>query len=112
MRRAEVWLVRLVPTEGSEISKIRPAVIVNDDGVGILPLKVIVPITTWKNLFQESEWLVRLDPTPENGLRNISAADTFQVRSVAQTRLIDRLGKLSDSEMRSISHALKIVLSL
>ncbi|MBU0732774.1 MAG: type II toxin-antitoxin system PemK/MazF family toxin, partial [Proteobacteria bacterium] len=45
MLRGEVWLINLDPTLGSEIKKTRPAVIVNDDAIGILPLKVIVPIT-------------------------------------------------------------------
>ena len=45
MRRGDVWLINLDPTVGAEIKKTRPAVIVNDDAVGILPLKVIVPIT-------------------------------------------------------------------
>ena len=45
MRRGEVWLINLDPTVGSEIKKTRPAVIVNDDAIGILPLRVIVPIT-------------------------------------------------------------------
>ena len=37
MRRGEVWLINLDPTIGSEIKKTRPAVIVNDDAIGILP---------------------------------------------------------------------------
>lgn len=49
MLRGEVWLINLDPTLGSEIKKTRPAVIVNDDAIGILPLKVIVPITDWKD---------------------------------------------------------------
>ena len=44
MRRGEVWLINLEPTVGSEIQKTRPAVIVNDDAIGILPLRVIVPV--------------------------------------------------------------------
>ena len=44
MQRSEVWLVNLEPTIGAEIRKIRPAVIVSKDGVGVLALKVIVPI--------------------------------------------------------------------
>ena len=40
MQRSEVWLITLDPTVGAEIKKTRPAVIVNDDAVGILPLKV------------------------------------------------------------------------
>ena len=36
MRRGEIWLINLDPTIGAEIKKTRPAVIVNDDAVGIL----------------------------------------------------------------------------
>jgi len=43
--RGEVWLINLDPTVGQEIRKTRPAVIVSDDSVGVLPLKVIVPLT-------------------------------------------------------------------
>ena len=49
MQRSEIWLINLSPTLGAEMQKTRPAVIVNDDGVGILPLKIIVPITDWKD---------------------------------------------------------------
>jgi len=45
MNRGEIWSVNLDPTVGSEIRKTRPAIIVNDDGVGLLPLRVIVPLT-------------------------------------------------------------------
>jgi mRNA interferase MazF len=45
MRRSEIWFINLDPTVGAEIKKTRPAVIVNDDAIGILPLKVIIPIT-------------------------------------------------------------------
>ena len=51
MYRGEVWLVNLDPTIGTEISKKRPCIIVNDNGIGILPLKVIVPITHHLFLF-------------------------------------------------------------
>ena len=45
MRRGEIWLINLDPTVGAEIRKTRPAVIVNDDAIGILPLKIIAPVT-------------------------------------------------------------------
>ena len=63
MRRGEVWLINLDPTIGAEIRKTRPAIIVNDDAVGILPLKVIVPITEWKERYAIAPWLVCLEPT-------------------------------------------------
>jgi len=90
----------LDPTVGAEIKKTRPAVIVSDDAVGILPLKVIVPITEWKDRCAVAPWLVRLDPDAENGLDKPSAAAAFPVRSVAHERFVERLGRLSDPAMQ------------
>jgi len=112
MRRGEVWLINLDPTVGAEMKKIRPAVIVNDDAVGLLPLKVIVPLTTWKQQYRQAPWLVYIEPHSENGLDKPSAADAFQVRSLSQERLVRRLGNLTAAEMKSISSALALVLSI
>ena len=112
MRRGEVWLINLDPTVGAEIKKTRPTVIVNDDAIGILPLKVIVPITEWKDRYTVAPWMVQLEPNAENGLDRPSAADAFQVRSVAQERFVRRLGKLSDTAMQEITRALAVVLSI
>jgi mRNA interferase MazF len=68
MRRGEVWLLNLDPTIGAEIRKTRPAVIVSDDSIGLLPLKVIVPLD-WKDHYSVAPWMVRLDPDFQNKLR-------------------------------------------
>lgn len=112
MRRGEVWLINLDPTVGAEIRKTRPAVIVNDDALGILPLRVIVPITEWKDRYAVAPWMVRLEPDAENGLTKTSAADTFQVRSVARERFVRRIGRLSDDAMQEIAQALALVLCI
>ncbi|NJO43797.1 MAG: type II toxin-antitoxin system PemK/MazF family toxin [Cyanobacteria bacterium RU_5_0] len=110
MRRGEIWLADLQPTIGAEISKTRPVVIVSRDSIGILPLKVIVPITDWKIQYQTRVWMVRLVPNSVIDLSKTSVADTFQVRSISATRLIRQLGKLTDLEMQVISEALALVL--
>ena len=51
MHQGEIWLIDLEPTIGAEINKTRPALIINDNGLGKLPLKVIVPITGWKEQY-------------------------------------------------------------
>ena len=112
MLRGEVWLINLDPTVGSEIKKKRPAIIVNDDGVGILPLRVIVPITEWKERYAHAKWMVQLSPNAQNGLTKNSAIDTFQIRSVSQKRFINRLGEVSKVEMEEIVNALSAVLAL
>ncbi|MGB8688080.1 MAG: type II toxin-antitoxin system PemK/MazF family toxin [Microcoleus sp.] len=112
MRKGEIWLARLDPTVGDEIGKTRPVAVVSDDEVGILRLKVIVPITAWNDLFSPLDWMVQLEPTSENGLAKLSAADTFQVRSVSEQRLVRQIGVLSDTIMEDLSEALAIVLDL
>jgi mRNA interferase MazF len=112
MLRGDVWLVNLDPTIGSEISKTRPCEIVNDDAIGVLPLKIIVPITDWKEAFKIRPWMVRIDPSSENGLLKLSAADTFQIRSVAESRLSKKIGSIRNEDLVLIEKALMIVLRL
>ncbi len=112
MQWSEVWLINLDPTIGAEIKKTRPAVVVNDDAIGLLPLRVIVPLTDWKNHYEIAPWMVRISPTVSNGLAKLSAANAFQVRSVAQERFVKRLGQLAKSDMVAIGQALAVVLKI
>lgn len=110
MQRGEIWLVNLDPTIGSEIRKTRPAVIVSSDLVGILPLKVIVPFTEWKDRYAQAPWMVKVDPEKQNGLSKSSAADALQIRSVSQQRLVQKLGALSSVQVAKIVQAVMTVL--
>ncbi|HEY3857378.1 MAG TPA: type II toxin-antitoxin system PemK/MazF family toxin [Verrucomicrobiae bacterium] len=112
MRRGEIWLLNLDPTVGAEIQKTRPAVIVSDDSIGLLPLKVIVPVTDWKDHYGVAPWMVQIEPNAENGLSKASAADSFQVRSVAQQRFVRRIGRISDDHLRQICRSLATVLKI
>ncbi len=109
MRRCEVWLINLDPTIGAEIKKTRPVVIVSSDTIGILPLRVVVPLTDWKNHYQQAAWMVKISPTRDNGLAKDSAADTFQIWSVSTTRFIRKVGVISQEEMNQIAHAIGLV---
>lgn len=51
------------PTVGDEIGKTRPCVIVSNDEIGVLRLKVVVPITGWNDIFAQIPWMVRIEPT-------------------------------------------------
>ncbi|MGH2588210.1 MAG: type II toxin-antitoxin system PemK/MazF family toxin [Dehalococcoidia bacterium] len=85
---------------------------VNDDDIGVLPLKIIGPVTEWNDRFELFPWMVRLEPNADNGLSKQSAADTSQVRSVANQRFVRRLGVVSDENMRMIERAIAVVLHL
>jgi mRNA interferase MazF len=112
MRRSEIWRINLDPTVGSEINKSRPGVVVNRDALARLPLRIIVPITGWNDSFSGAPWHVYIEPTEENGLEKPSSADTFQVRSVSEKRLVEKIGRVSDEVMQAISHGLRLSMDL
>ena len=110
MNRGEVWLLNLDPTVGAEIRKIRPVVIISSDAIGALPLRVIVPLTEWKEHYEGASWMVRIEPAPANGLSKRSTADAFQVRSVSITRFVRQVGRLTQDELDAIIYALGLVI--
>ena len=112
MRRGEIWSINLDPIIGAEIRKTRPALVLNVDAIGALPLRVVVPITGWKGSFAQAPWLVRLEPDSSNNLDKVSAADAFRVRSVSETRFLDRRGSLAPADMARVEEAVRTVLGL
>jgi len=112
MKQGEVWLINLDPTVGSEIKKIRPAVIVNDNALGKLPLKVIVSLTDWKDHYDIAPWMVKILPDKHKNLSKPSAADCFQIRSLSELRFTKKLGKLTTGQMKEIKTGLAKVLSI
>lgn len=102
----------MTPTKGAEIQKKRPAIIVNDDRLGKLPIKIIVPITDWKDRYAIAPWMVKIEPNTTNGLSKISSADCFQIRSLSQERLIKKIGFIDGATFNQIKEAIKKVLDL
>jgi mRNA interferase MazF len=105
-KRGEIWLVNLDPTVGVEIQKTRPAIVMSSDYIGKLPLKIVVPITDWKDSFLSDIWHICLNPTDENGLIKRSAADALQARSLDTRRFIRKIGTLPGSDLQEIARAL------
>ena len=108
-KRGEVWRVDFDPTRGSEMRKTRPAVVISSDAVGVLPVRLVAPVTGWRGLFERSVWHVRLEATEENGLRKTSAVDALQVRSVDAARFEERLGRVGAGELEQVVIALAAV---
>ncbi len=112
MKQSEIWLINLDPTVGAEIKKTRPAIVVNDDALGKLPLKIIVPLTDWKNHYASAIWMVKIEPDKNNKLSKTSSADCFQVRSLSQERFIKKVGYINNLQLDKIQFGLAQVLSI
>jgi len=106
MKQGEIWMINLDPTVGAEMNKIRPAVIVNDDQLGVLPLKIIVPITDWKEHYSVAPWMIAINPSNQNGLIKKSSIDCFQIRSISKSRLIKRIGQITFNEILQLQEGI------
>ena len=96
------------PTVGSEIQKSRPCVVVSADGIGRLPVRLVVPLTGWKPAYEGYPWCVQVDPDDANGLTKVSAADTFQMRAVSTLRMSARLGRLPAQTIAAVAKAVAV----
>ncbi len=110
MKQGEIWEINLSPTVGAEIRKKRPVVIINDDAIGILPLRVVVPVTEWKEHFQDAIWMVKIEPDKKNSLKKRSALDVFQIRSVSTARFLKKIGSVTFEILDEVKTAVKAVI--
>jgi mRNA interferase MazF len=78
----------------------------------VLPLKVIAPLTDFKERYRTVPWMVVIEPDADNNLTKPSVMDLFQVRCVSEERLIRKTGKLSNQLNTAMSKALKVVFGL
>jgi mRNA interferase MazF len=106
-KRGDIWLIDFDPPIGAEIGKVRPAVVINQDSVGRLPLRMVVPITDWKPKYLTYPWFIFLKPDLSNGLLKDGGADTFQLKSVSLHRFIRRLGELRSGQLDDMATAIR-----
>jgi mRNA interferase MazF len=85
-------------------------VVVSSDAVGRLPIKLVAPLTDWKEYSAPNIWHVRIDPDPSNGLTKASAVDTLQLRGMDQQRFIRKLGQVSPTTMEEIVLAIAAII--
>jgi len=93
--RFEVHLVRLDPTEGREIRKTRPAVIVSPDEMNRhIGTVIIAPMTTKGQAY----------PTrvPVRFRRKAGQVVLDQIRTIDKSRLVKHLGKIDDATVRRV----------
>jgi mRNA interferase MazF len=115
MRRGEIRLVDLEPAQGSVANKLRPAVLVSNDGANATAAQLgrgvvtVVPVTS--NVARVYPFQVLL-PATETGLDRDSKAQAEQVRSIDVVRVRNRVGLLTGVLMRELEEALRLHLDL
>ena len=98
-RRDEVWLIALDPSQGAEIRKTRPCLVVSPDEMNEpLQTVVVAPMTTTIRSYP-----TRVDVT-FGGKRGQVALD--QLRAVDRQRLVRKLGDITVKSAQEISRIL------
>lgn len=109
--RGEIYLVNFDPTIGSEIKKTRPALIIqNDIANKHSPITIVAAITSqYDEKLYPTEVLI---PETEGGMKKQSVVLLNQIRSIDKTRLVKKIGKVSNRSLLRVNTALKISLGL
>jgi mRNA interferase MazF len=110
--RGEIWLVNFDPAVGDEIRKLRPAVVISVPEIGILRVRLVVPLTDWKPHYTEAIWMTPIMPSSSNGLSKLSAADAFQCKSLSFDRFDRKLGSVTVVELREIVESVGLCIGL
>lgn len=115
MRRGDICVIDLDPARGTESRKVRPAVIVSNDGANTTATRLgrgvvtVVPVTS--NVERVYPFQVLL-PVRATGLAADCKAQAEQVRSVDVERVQGRVGSVPPELMTALDDALRLHLAL
>ncbi len=108
--RGEIWLANLNPSKKSnEIGKIRPVLIFQNDGLNESNYQttIVLPLTT--SLIDDAKPL-RYRINSKDNLKENSDILIAHIRSIDNTRLIEKISQLGKNEMQEIKELLDEVL--
>ena len=111
MKQGEIWDITLGNKSVADIGENCPVIILNDDIIGILPSRVIVPLTDWQDKFDKAIWLIRLEPNDENNLGRVTAVDAFQLYTIPTTWFLKKIGTVTAEELQHIKNAVKAIIN-
>lgn len=103
MEQYDVYWISLDQTQGSEIAKTRPCVIISPNELNrYLRTVIVAPITSTIHKFP---WRIDCQVSGKTG-----SIATDQIRTVDKTRLGGRMSRLSEQEINALKKVLKKML--
>jgi mRNA interferase MazF len=93
IRRGSIYLAKLDPTEGSEINKTRPVLVISNDINNQYSKTItIIPITSNTKVIRSFEVFI---PSGKGNLPKDSKVKCDQIRTIDISRLLNKIGDLS-----------------
>ena len=112
LRRGEIYLVDWNPARGSEQAGGRPGLVIQNDianGVASYPVTMVCALSSKLKGYPS---MVRVAPSAENGLTQVSEINTAQIMTIQKDRLVTRVGRLSEEDMGQVNAKLAYMLGL
>ena len=107
MKRGEIWTASGGPDYAG---KPRPVLIIQDDQFDSTGSITTCPLTT--QVHDAPLFRIAIDPTDDNGLRQLSFAMADKIATMPRERLGKRLGALKPTAMAPINQAMLVFLGL
>ena len=108
MKQREIWYADLNPVRGSEQQGLRQVVIISGDLLNTnLAVVIACPLTSKIKNYKGN---VVLDLTEDNGLEKQSEIMIFHVRSISKSRLVRKIGSISNQQLADLKQGLEDVL--
>ena len=108
-KRGDIVFVNFNPAKGKEVGKFRPAVIMSsDEDIAILPTIIVIPLSS---ILLESDLPHRVSIPARSMLSKDSEACVSEIRAIDPSRILERLGSISEHEYEKLKTALFEVLS-
>jgi len=108
MKQCEIWYANLNPGKGSEQQGFRPVVIISGNMLNqYLQVVIACPLTTKIKNYKGN---LVLEPNDENGLSEKSEIMIFHIRSVAKDRLVKKIGRISEEQLKQLKVGLDDIL--
>ncbi|MEG2174737.1 MAG: type II toxin-antitoxin system PemK/MazF family toxin [Oscillospiraceae bacterium] len=111
VKRGDIYYADLSPVVGSEQGGVRPVLIVqNDVGNRYSPTVIAAAITSQRD---KAKLPTHIELSPQDcGLSRDSIVLLEQIRTIDKRRLKERMGRLDDTAMHQINHALEVSFGL
>jgi mRNA interferase MazF len=104
VKRGEIWLVNLDPTQGSEIQKTRPCVVISPPEMhDHLRTAIIAPMTTGSH---PAPFRIAVHHAGKDGLILLD-----QIRAIDKTQLVKRAGMVTPETLSAVLSTLGEVFS-
>ena len=108
MKQREIWYADLNPSRGREQAGYRPVVIISGNVLNkYLDIVIACPLTTKIKNYKGN---LVLQPDGQNGLSEPSEVLVFHIRSLSKSRLVKKLGTITQNQLNEIRQGLQDIL--